>query len=631
MKKIIALLSGVMIMLSAVSFSFSAYAAEPEQMGTSSAYYTYDRKSKTLTIKGDGATPDYPNWNNTPWFEYLDDIEHLIVEEGITRIGNYTFYNFVSCKDVLLPSTLTEIGKNAFSYGAFQEIVLPEALIVIDYRAFDHCSLKYIKIPAAVEQIGKQSFQFSQNLSAVEFDSFCKCEVLDSAFMNCENLNSISVPSQVSLGKQCVGFDRFSKTVDGFTIYGYQNTSARSYAVVNGINFVDLETYTIELAVGKTVNSEIYSEGSVKHFTFTPSATAEYKFFSTGTTDVRVTLYDSENGRTAEHDDISDFNRNFCLNYNCTAGKTYSLDVEGVGVSGAFRICAMPVNIVSVSASFSPELNFVEYVDASEKDGKIYYDYSKKLSFLKLNIVYDTGYEAVTTAADGEFSYIDIIVSDNQLSAPWRVGRENYVTVSYGDFNCTAPVTLSAHSHEYETTVVEPTLSEGGYTIYTCKWCSKSYNADFTERLGREISGKAVLLENPQGSCEHSIPVSGVEVYADGEHVFTTGDDGSYSFITEREGCDITFVPPYGPKRTIHVDEGGDIVLEKTALAGFDFNNDSHINIRDLSKLLRMAKESGGIIVDYNGDGVTDADDFKLANNFLYLEKTDESVYENTY
>lgn len=68
-----------------------------------------------LTLSGQGATEDY-NAQSAPFQEYAQDIKGLIIEEGITYLGAYLFYNLGSLKDELtLPESLAGIGSHAFS------------------------------------------------------------------------------------------------------------------------------------------------------------------------------------------------------------------------------------------------------------------------------------------------------------------------------------------------------------------------------------------------------------------------------------------------------------------------------------------------------------------------------------
>ena len=81
----------------------------------------------TLTITGTGDMYDYrvqayydENWNydtyiTTPWRLFSDTIDAVVLEKGITHIGNNAFNGLAKLNKIELPSTLTSIGESAFA------------------------------------------------------------------------------------------------------------------------------------------------------------------------------------------------------------------------------------------------------------------------------------------------------------------------------------------------------------------------------------------------------------------------------------------------------------------------------------------------------------------------------------
>ena len=78
--------------------------------------WTLDTESNLLTISGSGAMADYDNSDNkAPWLSYADeDLVYLKLEEGLTHIGDYAFYNRTFLDEVKIPTTVTSIGEYAF-------------------------------------------------------------------------------------------------------------------------------------------------------------------------------------------------------------------------------------------------------------------------------------------------------------------------------------------------------------------------------------------------------------------------------------------------------------------------------------------------------------------------------------
>lgn len=75
-------------------------------------YWKYE--GHTLTISGTGNMYDYDDYD-MPWFLFRDTTDVVILERGITGIGNNAFNGFVKLGKIEFPSTLTSIGANAFA------------------------------------------------------------------------------------------------------------------------------------------------------------------------------------------------------------------------------------------------------------------------------------------------------------------------------------------------------------------------------------------------------------------------------------------------------------------------------------------------------------------------------------
>ncbi len=78
--------------------------------------WTLNTESNLLTISGSGAMADYDNSDNkAPWLSYADeDLVYLKLEEGLTHIGDYAFYNRTYLEELRIPTTVTSIGDYAF-------------------------------------------------------------------------------------------------------------------------------------------------------------------------------------------------------------------------------------------------------------------------------------------------------------------------------------------------------------------------------------------------------------------------------------------------------------------------------------------------------------------------------------
>lgn len=67
-----------------------------------------------LTVSGSGAMRDYASATDTPWYGKSGRITELVVEDGVTKIGDNAFKYCYYAEDVILPASVTSVGKNAF-------------------------------------------------------------------------------------------------------------------------------------------------------------------------------------------------------------------------------------------------------------------------------------------------------------------------------------------------------------------------------------------------------------------------------------------------------------------------------------------------------------------------------------
>ena len=122
-----------------------------------------------LTLSGTGATEDYTishAWNEPgrrgPWWytEYRDRVETVVVEEGITRLGDYLFSYNESLKHAILPDSLESIGKGIFENCALQELPNLGKVTVIPGSAFEYCPLtETLVVPEGITKLGNSCFK----------------------------------------------------------------------------------------------------------------------------------------------------------------------------------------------------------------------------------------------------------------------------------------------------------------------------------------------------------------------------------------------------------------------------------------------------------------------------------------
>ena len=159
-----------------------------------------------LFISGTGAmtssTPD-----EQPWSNYANDIETIVIGNGVTSIGMSAFFGYTALTSVTFApeSQLKSIDDYAFyDCSGLTSIEFPASVTSIGPRAFEGCSvLTSIEIPASVTSISAGAFYNCTGLSSVTFAPGSKLESIgDVAFalngISNGNLTSIVIPASVT-------------------------------------------------------------------------------------------------------------------------------------------------------------------------------------------------------------------------------------------------------------------------------------------------------------------------------------------------------------------------------------------------------------------------------------------------
>ena len=136
-------------------------------------------------------------------FSYCVSLSEIVIPSSVTSIGDSAFSSCDSLSKIVIPSSVTSIGKGAFfRCHSLSEIVIPSSVTSIGDGAFYDCgSLSEIIIPSSVTSIGGSAFSRCYSLSEIVIPSSVT-SIGDSAFSYCRSLSEIVIPSSVtSIGK----------------------------------------------------------------------------------------------------------------------------------------------------------------------------------------------------------------------------------------------------------------------------------------------------------------------------------------------------------------------------------------------------------------------------------------------
>lgn len=118
--------------------------------------------SGTLTISGTGEMREM--WD-APWYILRSSIKTVVIQDGVTSIGNGAFSGCDSLTSITIPDGVTSIGDSAF-YGCYNltTISIPDSVTTIGSYAFKYCGITSITIPKNVTSIDDLAFYYSHNL-----------------------------------------------------------------------------------------------------------------------------------------------------------------------------------------------------------------------------------------------------------------------------------------------------------------------------------------------------------------------------------------------------------------------------------------------------------------------------------
>lgn len=219
-------------------------------------------------------------------------LKEVVLNEGVKRIGK-SFYKCKALESINLPSTLMEIGNDAFySCSNLRQVVLNEGLKEIGQFAFSNSKLDSINLPSTLVKIGKNAFRGCTHLGEVLCSEGLP-DIWSTALKDCPTLGRFTFPSitsrlddiiqagQVNIQnkiQQCINRGDIDRCERRGTIYVCADTVARRFLrrrgdwwylvkvikeqlhqIVNWIKYYEMKEATslFELALWKTKMDQV--------------------------------------------------------------------------------------------------------------------------------------------------------------------------------------------------------------------------------------------------------------------------------------------------------------------------------------------------------------------------------------
>lgn len=171
-----------------------------------------------LTISGTGAMKNWKNYYDpSPW-EKNDQITHVVIESGVTSIGNSAFWGCFYLTDISMPDTVTRIGREAI-YACLNLTSLDISRVkTFDAGALCNSGLTEVAIPSGITELPGNLLSSCKKLTKVTLpEGITKIGV--TVFGECESLASITLP----------------RTVTSIGSYAFDDTAIRTIDIPNGV------------------------------------------------------------------------------------------------------------------------------------------------------------------------------------------------------------------------------------------------------------------------------------------------------------------------------------------------------------------------------------------------------------
>ena len=486
--------------------------------------------SKTLTITGSGAMPDFdfPNGSLAPWWNYEalgmltsfgnfkleGELKKVVIKDGVTNVSNYALFFLPAATQVTLPDSVTSIGrygiamcskltglsipKGVTGIGDFglagnglTAVTLPDGLQSLGRGAFDSCaSLTNTTLPAAITAVPGKCFADCTKLLNVKYAGTVTA-IGDLAFESCKALTAAPIPETVT----AIGASAFTGC-----------TALTDVTIPAGVSTIPEDCFR-----GCTALTDIDLPGTVTS-----------------------------------------------VGHNAFTGCTALKDVRCYGAAPAVE----PGN--SEAHSFEPATVTIHYNPAMnwtlDADGK-WQGYTVSDKGACLHTDYGTT-ERTVPATCGE------VVSTRELpptgAHDWGNGvvttAPTETTPGVRTFTCRGcdqtrteaiPAT-GAHDYRF-TKTVDPTCTDGGYDLYTCSGCGATEKRNLTDAAGHKWDGGTVTTAPTETTpgvrtftctvCDQTrtetIPATGAHDYRFTTTVDPTCTDGGYDLYT-CSGCGAT-------------------------------------------------------------------------------------------
>lgn len=188
---------------------------EEEYTGMCGDSVIWTIKGRMMTISGSGTMWDYSTEAPAAYSQYMQQIDTVIIESGVTTLGANAFKEFPTLKLVVLPYGMKTIGDNAFTdCTSLTYVQMPQDLTTIGASAFQGCENLFVqRLPETLYSIGENAFEACRSITNLVIPN--KVNIIgNEAFLQCTGLQSVVLPKNLgSLSPNIFSFCMSLETV----------------------------------------------------------------------------------------------------------------------------------------------------------------------------------------------------------------------------------------------------------------------------------------------------------------------------------------------------------------------------------------------------------------------------------
>lgn len=138
--------------------------------------WVFNKVTGVLTISGTGEMDNYnlsyTGFYGQPWESFSNSVKEVVIEDGVTTIGDCAFASFDNLTTINIPNSVTTIGKEALYHcDNLSNVTIGDSVTAIGEKAFYYCtSLTSIVIPINLTSIGNDAFTGCSGVTDVYYE-----------------------------------------------------------------------------------------------------------------------------------------------------------------------------------------------------------------------------------------------------------------------------------------------------------------------------------------------------------------------------------------------------------------------------------------------------------------------------